>query len=129
MSSNNTLLTVRDLRTYFNTEDGLVKAVNGVSFSIDSGETFAVVGESGCGKSVTAFSIMGIVPNPPGKVVGGSIEFQGKNLLNYSEHQMQKVRGSQISMVVPHPGELKTLTLPPASEMTPNTVARPRPVP
>jgi oligopeptide/dipeptide ABC transporter ATP-binding protein len=103
MSSNDTLLQVRDLRTYFNTEDGLVKAVDGVSFSIDSGETFAVVGESGCGKSVTAFSIMGIVPDPPGKVVGGSIHFEGKNLLGYSEKQMQQVRGSRISMIFQEP--------------------------
>ncbi|MCP4374875.1 MAG: ABC transporter ATP-binding protein, partial [bacterium] len=102
-SSNDTLLKVRDLRTYFKTEDGLVKAVNGVSFSIDAGETFAIVGESGCGKSVTAFSVMGIVPNPPGKVVGGSIEFNGTNLLDYSEKQMQQVRGGQISMVFQEP--------------------------
>ena len=103
MSSNNTLLRVRDLRTYFKTEDGVVKAVDGVSFHIDPGETFAIVGESGCGKSVTAFSIMGIVPNPPGKVVGGSIEFDGQMLLNYTEGQMQKVRGSLISMVFQEP--------------------------
>ncbi|MBT3201267.1 MAG: ABC transporter ATP-binding protein [Phycisphaerales bacterium] len=103
MSSNETLLEVRDLRTFFNTEDGLVKAVNGVSFSINSGETFAIVGESGCGKSVTAFSVMGIVPNPPGKVVGGTIEFEGANLLNYSEKQMRQIRGGQISMVFQEP--------------------------
>jgi oligopeptide/dipeptide ABC transporter ATP-binding protein len=103
MSSNNTLLKVRDLRTYFNTEDGLVKAVDGVSFSIDTGETFAIVGESGCGKSVTAFSVMGIVPSPPGRVVGGTIEFQGKNLLDYSEREMRHIRGGQISMVFQEP--------------------------
>jgi len=103
MSANDTLLQVRDLRTYFNTEDGLVRAVDGVSFSIDSGETFAIVGESGCGKSVTAFSIMGIVPSPPGRIVGGSIELEGNNLLDYSEKQMRQVRGSQISMVFQEP--------------------------
>ena len=103
MSSNKTLLEVRDLRTYFNTEDGLVKAVNGVSFSIHSGETFAIVGESGCGKSVTAFSVMGIVPNPPGKVVGGTIKFEGVNLLNHTEKQMRQIRGGQISMVFQEP--------------------------
>ncbi|MDP6636212.1 MAG: ABC transporter ATP-binding protein [Phycisphaerae bacterium] len=103
MSSNGTLLQVRDLRTYFSTEDGLVKAVDGVSFSIDSGETFAIVGESGCGKSVTAFSVMGIVPSPPGRVVGGSIHFEGANLLDYSEKQMRQVRGGQISMVFQEP--------------------------
>lgn len=97
------MLTVRDLRTYFKTEDGLVKAVNGVSFHIDSGETFAIVGESGCGKSVTAFSVMGIVPSPPGRVVGGSIEFDGQMLLDYSEKQMQQVRGGLISMVFQEP--------------------------
>lgn len=103
MSSNGTLLRVQDLRTYFDTEDGLVRAVDGVTFSIDSGETFALVGESGCGKSVTAFSIMGIVPMPPGKKAGGSIEFEGRNLLNYSEKEMRQVRGSQISMVFQEP--------------------------
>jgi len=103
MSSNNTLLEVKDLQTFFKTEDGLVRAVNGVSFSIDSGETFAIVGESGCGKSVTAFSIMGIVPNPPGKVVGGSIVLEGRNLLEYSEKQMREIRGSRISMVFQEP--------------------------
>jgi len=103
MSANDTLLKVRDLRTYFKTEDGLVKAVDGVSFHIDSGETFAIVGESGCGKSVSAFSVMGIVPNPPGKVYGGSIEFDGRSLLDYSEKQMQQVRGGQISMVFQEP--------------------------
>ena len=103
MSSNGTLLRVRDLRTYFDTEDGLVRAVDGVSFSIDSGETFALVGESGCGKSVTAFSIMGIVPMPPGKIAGGSVELEGKNLLAYSEREMRQVRGSQISMVFQEP--------------------------
>ncbi|MDP6044852.1 MAG: ABC transporter ATP-binding protein [Phycisphaerae bacterium] len=103
MISNKPLLQVRDLRTYFKTEDGLVKAVDGVSYSIDSGETFAIVGESGCGKSVNAFSIMGIVPDPPGKVVGGTITFEGSNLLDYTEKQMQQVRGSQISMVFQEP--------------------------
>jgi len=103
MSSNDTLLKVTDLRTYFDTEDGLVQAVDGVNFSIDSGETFALVGESGCGKSVTAFSIMGIVPDPPGKVVGGSIEFEGRDLLGYSEKKMRQVRGSRISMIFQEP--------------------------
>jgi len=102
-SPNGKLLQVDDLRTYFNTEDGLVRAVDGVSFSIDSGETFAIVGESGCGKSVTAFSIMGIIPKPPGEVVGGSILLEGSNLLNYSEREMRNVRGSQISMVFQEP--------------------------
>jgi len=103
MSKDGTLLRVRNLRTYFKTEDGLVKAVDGVNFAISPGETFALVGESGCGKSVTAFSIMGIVPMPPGKNAGGSVELEGKNLLKYSEKQMRQVRGGQISMVFQEP--------------------------
>jgi len=103
MTKNSTLLRVRDLRTHFKTEDGLVKAVDGVSFAVSPGETFALVGESGCGKSVTAFSIMGIVPMPPGIKAGGSVELEGKNLLTYSEKQMRQVRGGQISMVFQEP--------------------------
>jgi peptide/nickel transport system ATP-binding protein len=71
----NTLIELRDLKTYFYTEDGVVKAVDGVSFSIERQKTLGVVGESGCGKSVTALSIMGLVPQPPGKIVGGSIVY------------------------------------------------------
>jgi len=79
--NNKNLLRVEDLRTYFFTEDGVVKAVDGVSFSIAAGETFALVGESGCGKSVTAFSILRLIPKPPGKIVSGRIELEGQNLV------------------------------------------------
>ena len=102
-SRNDKLLTVRNLRTHFHTEDGLVKAVDGVSFAIDRGQTFAMVGESGCGKSVTAFSIMQLIPSPPGKIVDGTIEFDGQSLLGLSEKRMRQVRGGQISMIFQEP--------------------------
>ncbi len=97
------LLSVRDLRTYFHTDDGVVRAVDGVSFYIGAGETFALVGESGCGKSVTAFSILRLLPIPPAKIEGGEILLQGKNLQNFSEKQMRQVRGGQIGMVFQEP--------------------------
>jgi len=103
MSENGTLLRVRDLRTHFKTEDGLVKAVDGVSFAIAPGETFALVGESGCGKSVTAFSIMRLVPCPPGRIAGGPVELDGQNLLELSERRMRGVRGAKISMIFQEP--------------------------
>lgn len=97
------LLKVKGLYTQFDTFDGIVKAVNGISFAIREGETFALVGESGCGKSVTSFSILQLIPCPPGKITAGSIEFQGLDLLTLSEQQMQSFRGSQISMVFQEP--------------------------
>ena len=103
MSDNGTLLSVRDLRTYFRTEDGLVKAVDGVSFNIGKGRTFALVGESGCGKSVTAFSILRLLPIPPAQIASGSIELDGASLLGLSEKQMRHVRGGQISMIFQEP--------------------------
>ena len=103
MSSNETLLNVRDLRTYFHTEDGLVKAVDGVNFTIEKGKTFALVGESGCGKSVTAFSIMQLLMMPPARIASGRIELLGRNLLDLSERQMREVRGGQVSMIFQEP--------------------------
>lgn len=103
MSNQSTLLRVQGLKTWFNTLDGLVKAVDGVSFSVKHGETFALVGESGCGKSVTASSILRLIPSPPGRIVEGRIELEGKNLLDLPEKQMRRVRGSQISMVFQEP--------------------------
>jgi len=103
MSDNGTLLTVRDLRTYFDTEDGLVKAVDGVSFCIGAGRTFALVGESGCGKSVTAFSILRLLPMPPAQIAAGRVELDGTNLLDLNEKQMRHVRGGQISMIFQEP--------------------------
>ena len=79
------LLDVRDLHVQFKTQDGIVNAVNKVSFSVDRGETLGIVGESGSGKSVTSLSIMRLIPSPPGKIVGGQIMFDGENLVDYSE--------------------------------------------
>ena len=97
------LIRVEDLKTYFLTYEGTIKAVDGVSFTINKGETLGLVGESGCGKSVTALSIMRLVQSPPGKIVGGKIFFEGKNLLDLSEKEMRKIRGCKISMVFQEP--------------------------
>ncbi len=97
------VLDVRNLSTYFFTEDGAVKSVDQVSFHIDSEETLAVVGESGCGKSVTSLSIMQLIPSPPGKIVGGEILFQGEDLLKKSAEEMRKIRGNQIAMIFQEP--------------------------
>ncbi len=97
------LLTVRDLRTHFRTDEGVVKAVDGVSFSIGRQQTFALVGESGCGKSVTAYSVIGLVQKPAGRVVGGKILLDGDDVVNLSEKRMQKIRGSRVSMIFQEP--------------------------
>ena len=97
------LLEVRDLKTHFFTQEGVVKAVDGVSFELEEGETLALVGESGCGKSVSALSIMRLVPDPPGKVVGGQVIFGGENLLELDDETMRKTRGRQIAMVFQEP--------------------------
>jgi len=89
------LLEVRNLQTHFRTPDGINRAVDGVSFHVDEGETLAIVGESGCGKSVTSMSLMRLIPEPPGKI-GGSIHFQGKDLLQLSEREMRAIRGNDI---------------------------------
>jgi oligopeptide/dipeptide ABC transporter ATP-binding protein len=91
---------VRGLKTYFYTEDGVVWAVDDVCFSMGKGETLGVVGESGCGKSVTALSIMRLVPDPPGRIVGGEIIFEGEDLVKNTEAEMRLIRGNQISMIV-----------------------------
>jgi peptide/nickel transport system ATP-binding protein/oligopeptide transport system ATP-binding protein len=98
-----TLIQVKNLKTYFLTDRGVAKAVDDISFDIREGETLAIVGESGCGKSVTALSIMGLIPNPPGEVVGGSIHFNGKDLLKLSEREMRHIRGNNISMIFQEP--------------------------
>ena len=103
MDENHTLLEIRDLRTHFFTEEGVAKAVDGVGFAIPRGKTLALVGESGCGKSVTALSIMRLVPDPPGRVVSGEIRFNGRNLLDLSEKQMRGVRGNDAAMVFQEP--------------------------
>lgn len=97
------LLEVSDLKTHFFTDDGVVKAVDGVSFSIKEGETFGLVGESGCGKSVTALSIIRLIPDPPGKIVDGKVYLGGEDLVKKSEKEMQKVRGNKISMIFQEP--------------------------
>ncbi len=98
-----TLLEIKNLKTIFNTEDGVVKAVNGVSYSMDIGEVLGVVGESGCGKSVHALSIMRLIQIPPGKIAEGEIYFEGKDLLKLSEREMRDVRGGEIAMVFQDP--------------------------
>ena len=97
------LLRVKDLKTYFFTHEGTVKAVDGINLKVSKGETLGLVGESGCGKSVTALSIMRLIPSPPGKIVGGEIHFEGKNLLELNEKEMRKIRGRKISMIFQEP--------------------------
>ena len=97
------LLDIKNLSTHFNTSAGTIKAVNDVSFKLREGETLGLVGESGCGKSVTALSIMRLVPSPPGRIVSGDVIFQGQNLLKISEAEMQNVRGRDIGMIFQEP--------------------------
>ncbi len=97
------LLEVRNLQTHFHTSQGVVRAVDGVSFDVKEGETAALVGESGCGKSMTALSVMRLVPRPQGSIVGGEIYFQGKSLLQLSEQAMREMRGAEIAMIFQEP--------------------------
>ena len=97
------LLQVKDLRTHFFTDAGVVKAVDGVDLEIHKGETLGVVGESGSGKSITAMSIMRLIPEPPGKIVSGEVIFNGKDLIKASEHEMMKIRGNEIAMIFQDP--------------------------
>ena len=97
------LLKVNNLKTYFYTHEGVIKAVDAVSFSVKQGETLGIVGDSGSGKSVTALSIMRLIPNPPGRIVGGEIIFEGRNLCSLGEKEMQKIRGRKISMIFQEP--------------------------
>lgn len=97
------LLDIRGLRTQFFTDDGLARAVDGVSYSLEKGETVGVVGESGCGKSVTALSVLRLIPDPPGKIVAGEIMFEGTNLLQISSADMRRIRGNDISMIFQEP--------------------------
>ncbi len=97
------LLSVRDLRTQFFTADGVVKAVDGVSFELYAGQTLGIVGESGCGKSQTVLSIMRLIPSPPGKIVGGQVLFEGQDILRMSEEQVRRVRGRKIAMIFQDP--------------------------
>ena len=97
------LLEVNGLKTQFFTQDGVVKAVNGISFFVDEGETLGIVGESGCGKSVSVLSVMRLIPQPPGRIVDGSVLFNGENLLDLDDNAIRKVRGNQIAMIFQDP--------------------------
>jgi oligopeptide/dipeptide ABC transporter ATP-binding protein len=103
VSDNGILLDIKGLCVNFFTENGVAKAVQDVSFSVKKGETFALVGESGCGKSVTALSVMRLIADPPGKIVAGEINFDGRNLLELSEQRMRSVRGNRIAMIFQEP--------------------------
>src|SRR5256714_11468898 len=97
------ILDITDLRTWFFTRDGVVRAVDGVSFHVIPGETLAIVGESGCGKSVTALSILRLIPSPPGRIISGAIRFAGRDLLALHEAELRQVRGNEISMIFQEP--------------------------
>src|ERR1035437_3436675 len=97
------LLEVKNLKTYFYTDDGVSTAVDNVSYDVDHGETLGLVGESGCGKSVSALSVMRLIPNPPGKIVGGEIVFEGNDILKATEEEMRHIRGNRIGMIFQEP--------------------------
>jgi oligopeptide transport system ATP-binding protein len=97
------LLTVTDLRTHFHTRNGIYRAVDGVSFSVERGETLGIVGESGSGKSVTCYSVMGLIPQPPGKIVSGSAMFDGVDLLRCTPREARSIRGKRVSMIFQDP--------------------------
>lgn len=97
------LLEIKDLKTYFFTEEGVVKAVDGVSYDLQAGETLGLVGESGCGKSVSALSILRLIASPPGKIVGGEVLFEGEDLLKVDENEIRHIRGNRIAMVFQEP--------------------------
>ncbi|MBX3291957.1 MAG: ABC transporter ATP-binding protein [Acidobacteria bacterium] len=103
MTDNGTILTVNDLRTYFRTEDGVVKAVDGISFELKKGETLGIVGESGSGKSVTNLSVMRLIPEPPGEIVSGEIIFDGTDVRALSIDEVRKIRGRRIAMIFQDP--------------------------
>src|SRR5215217_7920505 len=103
MAAPSPLLQVRDLSTYFFTGGGIVRAVDGISFDLAAGEAVGLVGESGCGKSVSALSIMGLVPSPPGRTVAGEVLFEGRDLLRLPEAELRRVRGGEIAMIFQDP--------------------------
>ena len=103
VSMNPVLLQVEDLRTYFYADRGVAKAVDGVSFTVSSGEVVAIVGESGCGKSVTALSILRLIPDPPGRIVSGRVIFKGQNLITMTDTAIENIRGNDIAMVFQEP--------------------------
>ena len=97
------LLRVDDLKTYFYTEEGVVKAVDGVTFDIEPGEILGLVGESGCGKTVSALSILRLIPMPPGKIVAGSVHLEGEDLVKMDEDEIRHIRGNKIAMIFQEP--------------------------
>ncbi|MBT8366997.1 MAG: ABC transporter ATP-binding protein [Deltaproteobacteria bacterium] len=103
MTDNDILLSVEDLKVHFRSDNELARAVDGVSFDVRREETVCLVGESGCGKTVTALSILGLIPRPPGEIAGGRILFNARNLLDFTEEQLQKIRGNHIAMVFQEP--------------------------
>ncbi|MDE0582503.1 ABC transporter ATP-binding protein [Planococcus sp. A6] len=98
-----TILEVKDLKTYFYTKRGVSKAVDGIDFSLKKGETLGIVGESGCGKSITSLSILRLIPTPPGKIEGGEVLFKGRDLVSLPDSEMRKIRGNEISMIFQEP--------------------------
>jgi oligopeptide transport system ATP-binding protein len=100
---NGSILSVKDLKTYFQTEDGVVKAVDGISFDLKKGETLGIVGESGSGKSVTNLSVLRLIPTPPGKIVAGEVLFDGKDILRQTTEEVRKIRGRRIAMIFQDP--------------------------
>ena len=102
-SENHQFLKIRNLHTYFFLNEGVLKAVDGIDLDLREGETLGIVGESGCGKSVTALSILQLIPSPPGRIVKGEIYFEGNDLLALSEAEMRKIRGRSISMIFQEP--------------------------
>jgi len=102
-NNNDMLLSVQDLKVYFHVNQGVARAVDGVSYDIHKGETVCLVGESGCGKTVSALTTLGLIPQPPGKIAGGQVLFKGKELLDLAEEEMQEIRGNHIAMVFQEP--------------------------
>ena len=100
---NKLLLQIRNLKVYFDTDDGLVRSVDGVDLEIQKGTTLGLVGESGCGKSVTCLSIQRLIESPPGRIAGGEIIYKGRNLLELTESEMEGIRGNDISMIFQEP--------------------------
>ena len=101
--ANKVILDIKDLRTEFHTQDGVVHAVNGISYTVGEGETLGIVGESGCGKSISMLSVMRLLPQPPAQIKADSIDFFGRNLLEFTDNEMHHVRGSQIAMIFQDP--------------------------
>jgi len=108
MESRNQILEVNNLETQFSTWEGVVHAVNGVSFNLAEGETLGIVGESGCGKSVTMLSMLRLIPSPPGRIVNGSAIFKKKDLLKINEDELSTIRGAQISLIFQDPMTFST---------------------